>query len=42
MRTIDKLLAPHLKLAPVLVKRAPTLDAAFDDTPQEPARGDAR
>jgi urease accessory protein len=31
MRTIDKLLAPHLKLAPVLVKRAPTLTLAFDD-----------
>jgi urease accessory protein len=31
MRTIDKLIAPHLKLAPVLVKRAPTLTLAFDD-----------
>ncbi|MEW9582858.1 urease accessory protein UreE [Paraburkholderia sp. DGU8] len=31
MRTLDKLLAPHLKLAPVLVKRAPTLTLAFDE-----------
>ncbi|CAE6871693.1 urease accessory protein UreE [Paraburkholderia domus] len=31
MRTIDKLIAPHLKLAPVLVKRAPTLTLAFED-----------
>lgn len=31
MRTLDKLIAPHLKLAPVLVKRAPTLTLAFDD-----------
>ena len=31
MRTIDKLLAPHLKLAPVLVKRAPSLTLAFDE-----------
>ncbi|CAE6697030.1 urease accessory protein UreE [Paraburkholderia haematera] len=31
MRTIDKLIAPHLKLAPVLVKRAPTLTLTFDD-----------
>ena len=30
MRTIDKLLASHIKLAPVLVKRAPTLTLAFD------------
>jgi len=30
MRTIDKLLAAHIKLAPVLVKRAPTLTLAFD------------
>jgi urease accessory protein len=31
MRTLDKLLAPHLKLAPVLVKRAPSLTLAFDE-----------
>ena len=31
MRTLDKLLAPHLKLAPVLIKRAPTLTLAFDE-----------
>ncbi|MFM0597959.1 urease accessory protein UreE [Paraburkholderia dilworthii] len=31
MRTLDKLIAPHLKLAPVLVKRAPTLTLAFDE-----------
>ncbi|MFM0043783.1 urease accessory protein UreE [Paraburkholderia sediminicola] len=31
MRTINKLIAPHLKLAPVLVKRAPTLTLAFDE-----------
>ena len=31
MRTLDKLIAPHLKLAPVLVKRAPTLTLTFDD-----------
>jgi len=31
MRTLDKLLAPHLKLAPVLRKRAPTLTLAFDE-----------
>jgi urease accessory protein len=31
MRTLNKLLAPHLKLAPVLVKRAPTLTLAFDE-----------
>ncbi|OLL33021.1 urease accessory protein UreE [Burkholderia sp. SRS-W-2-2016] len=31
MRTLDKRLAPHLKLAPVLVKRAPTLTLAFDE-----------
>jgi urease accessory protein len=31
MRTLDKLLAPHLKIAPVLVKRAPTLTLAFDE-----------
>ncbi|WP_027210109.1 urease accessory protein UreE [Burkholderia sp. WSM2232] len=31
MRTLDKLLAPHLKLAPVLLKRAPTLTLAFDE-----------
>ncbi|MFM0017736.1 urease accessory protein UreE [Paraburkholderia azotifigens] len=30
MRTIDKLLGAHIKLAPVLVKRAPTLTLAFD------------
>lgn len=30
MRTIDKLLAAHIRLAPVLVKRAPTLTLAFD------------
>ncbi|OYD76067.1 UNVERIFIED_ORG: urease accessory protein [Burkholderia sp. CF145] len=30
MRTIDKLLGTHIKLAPVLVKRAPTLTLAFD------------
>ncbi|MCC8401186.1 urease accessory protein UreE [Paraburkholderia sp. MMS20-SJTN17] len=30
MRTLNKLLAPHLKVAPVLVKRAPTLTLAFD------------
>jgi urease accessory protein len=31
MRTLNKLLAPHLKIAPVLVKRAPTLTLAFDE-----------
>jgi len=31
MRTLDKRLAPHLKIAPVLVKRAPTLTLAFDE-----------
>jgi len=31
MRTLDKLLAPHLKLAPVLIRRAPTLTLAFDE-----------
>ncbi|MGQ7939337.1 urease accessory protein UreE [Paraburkholderia sp. D1E] len=31
MRTINKLIAPHLKLASVLVKRAPTLTLAFDE-----------
>ncbi|SMG45003.1 urease accessory protein UreE [Paraburkholderia susongensis] len=31
MRTLDKLLGPHLKIAPVLVKRAPTLTLAFDE-----------
>ncbi|MCC8391781.1 urease accessory protein UreE [Paraburkholderia sp. MMS20-SJTR3] len=31
MRTLDKRLAPHLKLAPVLVARAPTLTLAFDE-----------
>jgi urease accessory protein len=31
MRTLDKLIAPHLKLASVLVKRAPTLTLAFDE-----------
>jgi len=30
MRTIDKRIAPHIKLAAVLVKRAPTLTLAFD------------
>ncbi|BEU22339.1 urease accessory protein UreE [Paraburkholderia sp. 22B1P] len=30
MRTIDKLLGAHIKLAPVLVKRAPTLTLTFD------------
>ncbi|BFG74292.1 urease accessory protein UreE [Paraburkholderia terrae] len=30
MRTIDKLLGAHIKLAPVLIKRAPTLTLAFD------------
>jgi urease accessory protein len=30
MRTIDKLLGAHIRLAPVLVKRAPTLTLAFD------------
>jgi len=30
MRTIDKLLGAQIKLAPVLVKRAPTLTLAFD------------
>lgn len=30
MRTLDKRLAPHLKLAPVLVKRAPTLTLPYD------------
>ncbi|OUL97803.1 urease accessory protein UreE [Paraburkholderia hospita] len=30
MRTIDKLLGAHIKLAPVLVKRASTLTLAFD------------
>ncbi|MGF6443448.1 urease accessory protein UreE [Paraburkholderia youngii] len=31
MRTLNKLLAPHLKIAPVLVKRAQTLTLAFDE-----------
>ncbi|MEX3784450.1 urease accessory protein UreE [Paraburkholderia sp. BR14374] len=31
MRTLNKLLAPHLRIAPVLVKRAPTLTLAFDE-----------
>ncbi|APA85580.1 urease accessory protein UreE [Paraburkholderia sprentiae WSM5005] len=31
MRTLNKLLAPHLKIAPVLVKRAPSLTLAFDE-----------
>ncbi|TXC88945.1 urease accessory protein UreE [Paraburkholderia azotifigens] len=30
MRTIDKLLGAQIKLAPVLIKRAPTLTLAFD------------
>ncbi|HXZ09143.1 MAG TPA: urease accessory protein UreE [Paraburkholderia sp.] len=30
MRTIDKRIDPHIKLAAVLVKRAPTLTLAFD------------
>ncbi|SEA58747.1 urease accessory protein UreE [Paraburkholderia sartisoli] len=30
MRTIDKRIEPHIKLAAVLVKRAPTLTLAFD------------
>jgi urease accessory protein len=30
LRTIDKLLGAHIRLAPVLVKRAPTLTLAFD------------
>ncbi|WP_343657415.1 urease accessory protein UreE [Paraburkholderia caribensis] len=30
MRTIDKLLGAHIKLAPVLIKRAPMLTLAFD------------
>jgi urease accessory protein len=30
MRTLDKRIDPHVKLAPVLVKRAPTLTLAYD------------